>query len=68
MNKDIVAMKDEQLDKVSGGTILPYVVQNGDTLAKIAKKYNVTVEQLVKWNNIQNPDVVLVGQQLVIKF
>ncbi len=68
MNKDKVAMNDDSLDKVSGGTVLPYVVQNGDTLAKIAKKYNVTVEQLVKWNNIQNPDVVLVGQQLVIKF
>ena len=56
------------LNNISGATILPYVVQNGDTLAAIAKKYNVTVEQLVKWNNIQNPDVLLVGQQLVIKF
>lgn len=68
MNKDKVAMNDDMLNNISGGTILPYVVQNGDTLAAIAKKYNVTVEQLVKWNNIQNPDVLLVGQQLVIKF
>ena len=68
MNKDKVAMNDDMLNSISGGTILPYVVQNGDTLAAIAKKYNVTVEQLVKWNNIQNPDVLLVGQQLVIKF
>ena len=66
MNK--VAMNDEEMDQVTGGSILPYAVQSGDTLAKIAKKYNVTVEQLVKWNNIQNPDVLLVGQQLVIKF
>ena len=68
MNKDKVAMNDDMLNNISGGTILPYVVQNGDTLAAIAKKYNVTVEQLVKWNNIQNPNIITVGQQLKVKF
>lgn len=66
MNK--VAMNDEQMDQVTGGTVLPYVVQSGDTLGKIAKKYNVTVEQLMKWNNIKDPNILMVGQQLVIKF
>ena len=68
MSMEKVAMNDEQMDQVTGGTVLPYVVQYGDTLAKIAKKYNVTVEQLMKWNSIQNPDFLMVGQQLVIKF
>ena len=66
MNK--VAMNDEELDQVTGGSILPYSVQSGDTLAKIAKKYNVTMEQLIKWNDIKNPDMITVGQQLKIKF
>ena len=66
MNK--VAMNDEQMDQVTGGTILPYRVQPGDSLSVIAKKYNVTVEQLTKWNNIQDPSVLTVGQQLKIKF
>ena len=66
MNK--VAMNDEEMDQVTGGSILPYAVQSGDTLAKIAKKYNVTMEQLIKWNNIKNPDMITVGQQLKIKF
>ena len=68
MSMEKVAMNDEQMDQVTGGTVLHYIVQSGDTLAKIAKNYNVTVEQLMKWNNILNPDFLLVGQQLVIKF
>ena len=61
-------IKDQELNEVSGGTKLPYIVQPGDTLAKIAAKYNCSVEQLCRWNNIQNPDMLLVNQQLIIKF
>ena len=68
MAMDKVAMNDELLDQVTGGSMLPYVVQAGDTLSAIAKKYNVTMEQLIKWNDIKNPDMITVGQQLKIKF
>lgn len=68
MSMDKVAMNDEQMDQVTGGTVLPHVVQAGDTLAAIAKKYNVTIEQLMKWNNIKDPNILMVGQQLVVKF
>lgn len=59
---------DEQLEKVTGGTVLPYVVQQGDSLRMIANKYHVSVEQLMKWNNIQNPDIIRVGQKIKILF
>ncbi len=68
MSIEKVAMNDELLDKVSGGSVLPYVVQAGDTLGVIAKKFNVTVEQLMKWNNLKDPNFLTVGQRLVIKF
>ena len=68
MAMDKVAMNDELLDQVTGGSMLPYVVQAGDTLSAIAKKYNVALEQLMKWNNIKNPDILTIGQRLVIKF
>ena len=68
MAMDKVAMNDELLDQVTGGSMLPYVVQAGDTLSAIAKKYNVTLEQLMKWNNIKDPNLLTVGQRLVIKF
>ena len=68
MSENKIAMNDEQLDQVTGGTILPYRVKAGDSLASIAKKYNVTVEQLMKWNSITDPNFVMVGQILKIKF
>ena len=65
---DKVSMNDEQMDQVNGGTVLPYRVQPGDSLAEIAKRYHVTVEQLVKWNDIKDPSYLIVGQKLNIKF
>ena len=65
---DKVQMNDEQMDAVTGGTILPYRVQPGDSLAEIAKKFHVTSDQLMRWNNIQDPSMLTVGQQLKIKF
>ena len=65
---DKVAMNDEQMDAVTGGTILPYRVVAGDSLAGIAKKFHVTEDQLKKWNNIQDNDILNVGQQLKIKY
>ncbi len=43
-----------------------YVVQAGDTLTKIANKFGVTVEAIVKANNIADPNVIHPGQVLVI--
>ena len=44
-----------------------YTVAAGDTLSRIAKKYGVTVDQIVKANpQIKNPDKLALGAQLVI--
>ena len=61
-------MTDETMDQVSGGSKISYRVVAGDTLTTIAKRYNVTVEQLMKWNGIKDPNFVAVGQELKIKF
>ena len=68
MANEKIIMNDEQMDQISGGTILPYRVQAGDSIADIAKKYNVTVEQLLKWNDIHEVGPLKVGQLLKIKF
>lgn len=44
-----------------------YTVKKGDTLSSIAKKYGVTVSNLVTWNGIKNPDLIRVGQKIYIK-
>ena len=43
-----------------------YIVKRGDNLTRIALWYNTTVENLVRLNNIQNPDLIYVGQRLLI--
>ena len=61
-------LKDNDLEKVTGGTIIPYLIEAGDTLATIANKFNCTVEELQRWNKIENIDKIDVGQKLIIKF
>ena len=41
-----------------------YTVKKGDTLSRIAKTYNTTVNELVKLNNIKNANFIVVGQVL----
>lgn len=43
-----------------------YKVKPGDTLTSIARKYRVTVEQLVFWNHIKYPNQISVGQTLLV--
>ena len=44
-----------------------YVVKYGDTLSEIALDFNTTVNNLVKLNNIQNPNLIYTGQILRIR-
>jgi LysM repeat protein len=48
-----------------GGTNY-HSVQQGDTLGKIALKYGVTTTALSNANGITNPDLIRVGQRLII--
>lgn len=43
-----------------------YTVKAGDTLSAIAKKYNTTVAKLALLNNIQNVNLIRVGQVLTV--
>ena len=43
-----------------------YIVQEGDSLWKIAARFGVTVEELQQANNINDPGQVVVGARLVI--
>ena len=43
-----------------------YTVVWGDTLSSIARRYNTTINTLVKLNNIKNPNLIYVGQKIKI--
>lgn len=47
--------------KITGTT---YTVKSGDTLSSISSRSGVSVENLVKFNNIGNPNTINVGQVL----
>ena len=43
-----------------------YKIQRGDCLSKIAQRFGVRVDDLVRWNNIPNPDLIYEGKTLKI--
>jgi nucleoid-associated protein YgaU len=43
-----------------------HTVQRGETLASIASKYGVTVQEIATANDITNPNLISVGQELFI--
>lgn len=43
-----------------------YTVQSGDTIAKIANSFGVSISQLTQWNSLANSNVIYVNQKLVV--
>ena len=43
-----------------------YTIQKGDNLTKIAKEFGTTVDELVKLNNIKDPNLIYAGAELKI--
>lgn len=62
---EIQSKVNEKLNKKT--TKKYYTVKAGDTLTDIAKKYNTTVDKLVKLNNIKNANLIYAGQKLRVK-
>lgn len=57
---------DEDVPPERKKGIVIYFVQPGDTLWKIAKKYRVPVDLIASINRLENPDVIDIGQRLLI--
>lgn len=51
---------------VKKASVTIYVVQRGDTLWKIAKRYNTTVDSLVQVNELETLDSINLGEKLII--
>lgn len=45
---------------------IEYIVVKGDTLSGIANKYGTTYQELASYNNIDNPNLIYVGQVIKI--
>ncbi|MCJ1764387.1 LysM peptidoglycan-binding domain-containing protein [Mammaliicoccus sciuri] len=55
-----------KVNENSSESTTEYTVVAGDTLGKIAAKYDVTVSQLKAWNNLSS-DLIIVGQTLSLQ-
>lgn len=58
---------DEVQGTINANSAQYYTVQSGDYLGKIAIQFGTTVDQLVAWNNIANPDLIYAGQTIRVK-
>lgn len=61
-----ISKKDEKKDEITETNSNEYTVVQGDTLYNISKRFNTTVEQLIKLNNIKD-NTISIGQKLKIK-
>ncbi|MCQ1528237.1 LysM peptidoglycan-binding domain-containing protein [Lutispora saccharofermentans] len=43
-----------------------YIVKSGDTLWRISRTYNVSIDSIVETNGIKDPNRLIIGQSLVI--
>lgn len=57
---------DEETNCLPMAGAVIYMVQKGDTLWKIAKRYRTTVDDILSVNDIENPDLIYPGQKLLI--
>lgn len=65
-NTDIIPEVTPPTSESTTNQTFQYVVKRGDTLSEIAQEYNTTVNQLVSLNNIENPNLIYIGQTLKI--
>jgi|TARA_R110002110_G_scaffold19534_4_gene80613 LysM repeat protein len=71
-NEPLPPIRTTTSSTTTPGTTIPeglrqfYVIKSGDTLAKIASSFDVTMQSLVELNNIENPDNVPAGATLEI--
>lgn len=62
----IVPMNDTVSETFNTQDTLNYVVLKGDTLQKIAKRFNTTIDELVRINDIEDKDKIFEGEVLKV--
>ena len=64
-NNSIEMKSTNEMPRETSKSIRYHLIEKGDTLYSISRKYNVTIQDLKKLNNIYN-DTLSVGQSLLI--
>lgn len=65
----VMAAQNKQLTKDEGDEVRKYTVKEGDTLAEICQLFYgdmSRLEEIAELNNIENPDVIYYGAQIIL--
>ena len=65
LENDKANVSQTKLSEQEQKEIQKYIIQSGDTLTKISKKFNVKIKDIVSLNNIKD-DVIKIGATIVI--
>lgn len=65
---DMIAVEPPtpEADAPYTGATTTHVVERGQELALIAREYGVSTDDIVRMNGITNPDLIYVGQELIV--
>ena len=70
LSKKLAELTEEELAQVTGGAYqgacFVYVIEKGDTVEGIAKRFGTTVKILCELNNIYNPHLIYPGNKLLV--
>ncbi len=68
ISRDVFLVTEEYVQGQSSERVraFDYSVEKGDTLCGISRRYRCTVEDLVRVNEIANPNLIYIGQELWI--
>ena len=61
-----ITFKSEGEREAQDYSIILYIVKKGDTLWNIAKEFGSTIDDIVRANGIEDPNVIMPGQKLFI--
>lgn len=61
------AVNKPQTEAPNTNRTITYKVRRGDSLARIASKFNLSVDEIIKWNNLAGQKYLQPGQKLKLK-
>ena len=62
--KEVKKTKEKEIEKHK--KYVYHIVQKGDTIFKISKRYQITPTQILEWNNKKDYSLSI-GEQLIVK-
>lgn len=67
IKQDSIKLRNTSGEKKQRDYTYEYVIRKGDNLYKLSKKFNISVNELIRMNKIENPNLIYMGDKLKVK-